>query len=465
VRTVEKECAMQRRLFRSAGRAIVVAAFLSLLSPGGGHAAIDGTAVTSNVPVALTAKAGHIQTVDAASHLMWSYAPGGTFQYPGPTLIVNQGDTVVIELTNELDVPTSIVFPGQQGVTATGDQAGLLTAEAAAAGGTASYSFVASEAGTYLYHSGTQPELQIEMGLVGAIVVRPTGFVPGTPKAYSHVDSSYDREFLFLLTEMDAVLHDAIEFQGLAELNSADYFSGSFPVYWFINGRAAPDTLVDSGDPLLPNQPYGSLVLMHPGDRVLMRVVGGGKDLHPFHHHGNHARVIARNGRLLESTAGAGADLAVDVFTIQSIPGETADAIFTWTGQDLGWDIYGTGPQFAHACTSASCPDIAPINGFHDVTGAPCFDDTTKEYCPDHGKALPVTLPGVQDLALGPFWGGSPFMGVNGFLPPDFVSFNPDAGFTFMFHSHTERELTNFDVFPGGMMTMALVLPHSATIP
>jgi hypothetical protein len=56
-------------------------------------------------------------------------------------------------------------------------------------------------------------------------------------------------------------------------------------------------------------------------------------------------------------------------------------------------------------------------------------------------------------------------MGVSGFLPPDFVSFNPDAGFTFMFHSHTERELTNFDVFPGGMMTMALVLPHSATIP
>jgi hypothetical protein len=28
-----------------------------------------------------------------------------------------------------------------------------------------------------------------------------------------------------------------------------------------------------------------------------------------------------------------------------------------------------------------------------------------------------------------------------------------------MWHSHTERELTNFDIFPGGMMTMLFVVP------
>jgi hypothetical protein len=26
-----------------------------------------------------------------------------------------------------------------------------------------------------------------------------------------------------------------------------------------------------------------------------------------------------------------------------------------------------------------------------------------------------------------------------------------------MWHSHTEKEITNFDVFPGGMMTMLIV--------
>ena len=36
-------------------------------------------------------------------------------QYPGPTLIVNQGDTVKIVLNNTLPVPVSIIFPGTAG--------------------------------------------------------------------------------------------------------------------------------------------------------------------------------------------------------------------------------------------------------------------------------------------------------------------------------------------------------------
>jgi hypothetical protein len=34
-----------------------------------------------------------------------------------------------------------------------------------------------------------------------------------------------------------------------------------------------------------------------------------------------------------------------------------------------------------------------------------------------------------------------------------------------MWHSHTERELTNYDVFPGGMMTMLIVEPLAVPIP
>ena len=36
----------------------------------------------------------------------------GPVQYPGPTLLVNQGDVVRVDLTNDLPVPVSIVFPG-----------------------------------------------------------------------------------------------------------------------------------------------------------------------------------------------------------------------------------------------------------------------------------------------------------------------------------------------------------------
>jgi FtsP/CotA-like multicopper oxidase with cupredoxin domain len=446
---------MYRRVTKSVARAIALAGMLALLCAGAAHTAIDGIAVTA-ATVELTAKKGHIVTADGpnAKYLMWGYAESsGAFQYPGPTLIVPEGTTVTIELTNELEVPTSIVFPGQSGVTTTGGVSGLLTQEAAANGGTVTYSFVADEPGTYTYHSGTSPELQVEMGLVGAIIVRPSGFNPSAATAYDDPDTAYDREHLFLLTELDPVLHNAIEFNpaGLGVLSSMDFFSGAFPVYWLINGRTAPDTLLDSFEPLLPSQPYGSLVRMVPGEKVLMRVVGGGKDLHPFHHHGNHARIVARNARLVESMPGAGPDLAQDVFTIPSVPGETVDAIFTWTGEGLGWDVYGTGPGFAHPCT-----DVSPVDG---------FDDTTREYCPDHGKPLPVTLPDVNEVALGPFWSGSPYLGRMGFLPPDFVSLNPNAGFVFMWHSHTEQELTNFDIFPGGMMTMCIIEPPGTPIP
>ena len=91
-------------------------AFMFYMS-GKAWATIDGV-TGSNFN--FTAKSGLITTPDGDSLLLWGYALGnGPMQYPGPTLIVNQGDSVTITLTNELGVPNmpvSIVFPGQEGV-------------------------------------------------------------------------------------------------------------------------------------------------------------------------------------------------------------------------------------------------------------------------------------------------------------------------------------------------------------
>lgn len=428
------------------GRLIVllVAVLLSLGSTGA-QATIQGITGPS---FTLAVMADRMTTGDGNSMLFWGYADasGGVgmahrAQYPGPTLIVNQGDVVTISLMNHLvETPVSIVVPGHQ-VTATGGTAGLVTREAAPNGGMVQYTFTAAQPGTYLYHSGTRPEVQVEMGLVGALIVRPAGFDPAAPTAYGHPGSAYDREELFLLSEMDARIHDFVDFFGVDALADTDYLSDYFPSYWFINGRSAPDTMVMSHT-LYPTQPYHSMPRMHPGDRLLMRVIGAGRDLHPFHHHGNHATIIARDGRLLESSPGAGPDLGQQVFTIQSVPGGTVDAIFQWTGKDLGWDMYGTGPEYAHAC----------VDGNGDG-----YDDTTKEWCADHGKPLPVPLPGAQEMAFGGFYSGSPFLGTLAALPPGEGGLNPNAGFVYMWHSHTEKEMTNFDVFPGGMMTMLII--------
>lgn len=436
---------MNQRTNHARGLTVVLAAVLLLVLSGNALATIDGVSGSS---FNLTARTDHMSTADGGSLLLWGYAlPAQRAQHPGPTLIIQQGTAVSITLTNNLTPaqPTSIVFPGMEGVkgvnNGTCTNSGLLACEAPP-GGTVTYTFTASQPGTYLYHSGTNPELQVHLGLAGAIIVRP---YLGPKYAYNDARTVFDREYLFLLVDTDPRLHQAVEFQGVAA--AAALLPLYHANYWFLNGRTAMDTMAGAGAPHLPTQPYDSLVLMHPGERVLLRVISAGRDSHPFHTHGNHARVIARDGRLLESAPGLGPDLATDVFTINAIPGETVDAIFEWTGKGLGWDIYGTAT--AHSCTPG--PDQ--------------HDPVTKEYCPDHMKAFPVTLPETQFTTVGPFYSGSPFMGSLGALPPGEGGLNPFGGFPFMWHSHNERELTNLNIFPGGMLTMLIIVPPGVPIP
>jgi hypothetical protein len=307
------------------------------------------------------------------------------------------------------------------------------------------YTFTASQPGTYTYHSGTKPELQIEMGLVGAIIVRPAGFSAANKTAYGTSDTAYDHEYLFVLSDIDPNVHDMVEF-GMA--NQIDN-SKRVAALWLINGRMAPDIMFPAFAPWLPHQPYNCLPRTNPGKKLLLRVVGAGRDIHPFHVHGNNSTIIAKDGRLLSSN-GVSADLAASEFTFQNEPDETVDAIFSWTGKDLGWDIYGTGVGYEHDCVDNSG------DGFHDVT---------HEYCADHNKPFPVLLPEKQDLMFGGFWSGSPYMGNSEQLPPGEGGLNMNGGYFFMWHSHTERELTNFNIFPGGMMTMMVVEPPNVIIP
>jgi len=415
----------------------------------------------------ITARPGYISTADGNSVYVWGYGlDADGMQYPGPTFIVDQGSTITINLKNALPIEAgnvSIVFPGHH-AHASGGSMGLLTGEAPPDDTTVvTYTFYTSHAGTYLYHSGTNPTLQVEMGLVGAIIVRPYGFDPMSPQAYNDPDSAYDYEYMFMLTEMDPLIHEIVETSGVNALKTSDFLSHYFPNYWFLNGRTAPDTMVAPDVSWLPAQPYNCMPMMHPGDKLLMRVIGAGRDIHPFHHHGNHARIIARDGRLLKSDPGvSGADLAQTVFTIQTVPGKTVDALFEWTGAGLGWDIYGHEQDVDYPPTG-NFPGEEDID--HNENGI--FDSVPmepNEYAPDHGKPFPVILPELQDMTFGGFYSGSPFLGLMGALPPGEGGMNPNAGFVYMWHSHTEKEMTNFDIFPGGNMTMLIIIPAGTDI-
>ena len=422
---------------------LLVTACLALCA-GPALAKIDGVTGQS---FDFIADEAHIQASDGASLLVWAFGlEGAEPQYPGPTLILNQGDRITITLTNNLPEPISIVFPAQEDVIAAGGTPGLLTNEADANGGVVSYTFTAAEAGTYMYHSGTRPEVQIDMGLIGAIVVRPPLFDIDTNRiAYNHPDTWYDWEYLFLLTEMDHNLHQLIEFGQGAAWDDTEWNA----YYWFINGRNAPDTMTAAYSPDFPHQPYDCQPRTRPGERVLVRIIGGGRKMHPLHLHGNSAYVMAKDGRLIARTPATGPDLATLAFTVPVFPGETYDTFWDpWTGKELGWDIYGDPAENGHTCTP-------------DASG---HDPVTSEWCADHGKPMPIVLPHENDLTYGAWYSGSPFLGEQGAVPPGNPGFNVFGGITYMWHSHDEKELTTNDIFPGGMFTMMIVEPHGIPI-
>ena len=89
---------------------------------------------------------------------------------------------MTIQLTNYgVPDPVSIVVTGHQ-VTASGGTAGPGDPVRDAPPETVTYSFTAGKPGTYVYHSldGQNPGLHQEMGLAGALIVRPTGYESAT---------------------------------------------------------------------------------------------------------------------------------------------------------------------------------------------------------------------------------------------------------------------------------------------
>ena len=73
---------------------------------------------------------------------------------------------------------------------------------------------------------------------------------------------------------------------------------------------------------------------MHPGELMLMRIIGQGRWQHPFHFHGNHARVLARDGNLILSRRDGKSLAGPLLFTTPTVSGQIA-------GPDLHVDGQG----------------------------------------------------------------------------------------------------------------------------
>jgi FtsP/CotA-like multicopper oxidase with cupredoxin domain len=269
----------------------------------------------------LTARDGYVSTPDGNSIYMWSYGmSSGRFQLPGPTLCVTSGQPVTIVLHNSLVEPTSIVFAGQRGVKADGKPAqpeltdtGSMSSMVQAADandGSVTYTFTAGKPGTYLYASGSDVNKQRQMGLFGALVVRPDGH-PDQVNDRSDSRFDTDHEYVFLLSEVDPDLHLAVE-------NGEPVDWSSYRArYFMINGRSMPDTLAPNHASWLPHQPYGGTVN------------------YPFHPHGSDERVVNIDGKAL--TGASDQDLSYVKFDIDVQPGQSVDALMDWRDVEH-WD-------------------------------------------------------------------------------------------------------------------------------
>ncbi len=515
------------RTFISNTRLALAPVAMAFLLTTTAHAAAPGIKGTT---FNLTASAAFISQPDGQAIYSWGYGCTGgtpapaafapnmnttafcnTMQIPGPTLIVTEGQPVSVTLTNGLPASagnTSILFPGFN-VTTSGGVTGLLTQEAAP-GATVTYTFTPTSPGTRAYYSGTQGDLQVEMGLYGAIIVLPAA-VPAactsglaaqnllaeanwgeqdfrhSQAAYDNPRSCYDREYLFQFSEMDPKIHrlaeEQVALKGTCVAGSAGCSLNVptepyHPAYFMINGRSMPDDMDPNYAQEYPHQPYNGDPHMHPGELVLLRVLGQGRWQHPFHEHGNHVRILGRDGNLILASANPGeVNLAGPLlFTTTTTPGLAMDGIFYWTGKGLNWDPYGHNPTSSDP--SAKLPCTPDANGYN--TGSPTAINYF-EWCQDHNKPMqfapfgdvagggPVTLPDPNLFTNGPWYGGSPYLGADatvrsagptGSTPPSGTIANSpssEAGFAFMWHSHNEREITTNNIFPGGMLMMMLV--------
>jgi FtsP/CotA-like multicopper oxidase with cupredoxin domain len=268
----------------------------------------------------LWAKTGTLTLPGLSSPVtIWGYSAtsGGAAGLPGPTLIVNQGETVNVTLHNTLSQASSLSFPGQA---LAPDTAG------AAAGGTKTYSFVASAPGTYLYEAGMTANgtRQVAMGLFGALVVRPS--TNPTTTAYGTAASTYVDEALLVLSEIDTNLNSAPTTFSMTKFN---------PNFWLINGKAYPST---------------DAIPVAAGDKVLLRYVNASVQPLSMGALGLRQTVLATDGAALPfartviaETIGAGQTLDVIASIPATAPAGAKYAVYNANGQPRNASQRSTG--------------------------------------------------------------------------------------------------------------------------
>ena len=207
----------------------------------------------------------------------WEVSPGkkiDTFSYngiiPGPEIRVTEGDKVRINVKNELPESSSIHWHGVH-LPNKMDGVPYVTQPPIKPGESFIYEFVAKNPGSHMYHSHHDAADQVTRGLLAAFIIEPKD---------KSKDPAFDSEYTLIFNDYNV---------GLT-----------------LNGKSFPAT---------------GAIVAKLGEKIRIRFMNEGLQIHPFHLHGYYMNVFAKDGYNLDSPYKA------DVLNVS--PGERYDVMVT----------------------------------------------------------------------------------------------------------------------------------------
>jgi uncharacterized cupredoxin-like copper-binding protein len=226
-----------------------------------------------------------------ASIIDWEVAPGQIVeawayngQVPGPQIIVDVGDNVQVELTNNTPMGTDIHW---HGIHTPNDQDGVspFTQDPIKTGETFTYEFVADEPAIGMYHAHLHSQISVVNGMFAAFRIGERPYPRGQTIGGVTIPADFEPD-----VELPMVLNDA----GTIGLS--------------LNGKSFPGT-----EPLVLNE----------GDWVAADYYNEGLTAHPMHQHQFPQLVYAKDGFPLDYPYWAD--------TVNVAPGERYSVIYQAT--------------------------------------------------------------------------------------------------------------------------------------
>lgn len=257
---------------------------------------------------------------------------------PGPTIVAHKGDSITINVTNNLDEPHAFFIPG------------MFDSGPIAPGASYSGTFTANQSGAFLYYDNQNEPVNRMMGLHGALVVTPT--VPASPgqkitpydSPTQHVQALYNafgdpnvypglaweegdvnqsllnpappfRQYCWLCHEASPKLFAEVGSLPAGQIYNAQTFMQKFlkeprsnlrggnntPQFFTINGQSG---FFGHFSPFIT--PIGRV-----GEPVVVHILNAGLWTHAMHLHANHFYVTSVNGTVSSNP------LWVDVFNVR----------------------------------------------------------------------------------------------------------------------------------------------------